>query len=231
MRMLPCPVTCLVVSFFNASVRKDIGINESYITFISLRLLIQKIEDSLSACTCHYDGVHLHRKLVDIAHELLAHVKERNKERNVKYHAGNRYVRRMKCDHDTAADSKENVNDITDIVDDRCKDISVCISLCAVFNETVINLVEFRGNLRLVIEYLNDLLSVHDLLNEAFGSRNCSLLSDEVLSRATADFARNKHHDDDSGDYYQRHPEAVIDHDDEDCENDNTCSDDGRQCH
>ena len=78
--MLPCPVTCRTLSFSDSTVFCDICINESYIAVICFRLFVEEIEDSLGTCTCHYDRIHLHRELVDVAHELLTSVKERNND-------------------------------------------------------------------------------------------------------------------------------------------------------
>ena len=229
--MLPCPVTCRTLSFGDSAVCSDVSVNESYVTVVCLRLLIEKSEDSLCACTCHYDGVHLHRELVDVTHELLTSVKERNDDVDSHRKSGEREVNNAEYGHETAAYCKENVNDVSDVADDGRQDVGISVSLAAVFCKSVIELVELSLDLVLVIEDLNDLLAVHDLLNIAFRGGNSLLLSDEVLSRTCADLTCCKHHCNDSEDHDKRHPDTVVEHDDEYGNNYNTGSQDRRQSH
>ena len=119
MGMLPCPVTCLVISLSDRAVRSDVCINERYIAVICLRLFIEKIEDPLGTCACHNDRIHLHRELVDIAHELLASVKERNDDIDAHRQSGEREIDNVQSCHDAACHSEENIDDVSDIVDDR----------------------------------------------------------------------------------------------------------------
>ena len=66
-----------------------------------------------------------------------------------------------------------------------------------------------------MIEDLNYLLAVHDLLDVTFGGSYCFLLSDEVLSRTCSYLACRKHHCNDADDHDKRHPETVVEHDEE----------------
>ena len=87
----------------------------------------------------------------------------------------------MQSCHDAACHSEENIDDVSDIVDDRSQDIRIGIGFAAVFGKTVIEFVELFSDLALVVKYLDDLLTVHYLLNVAFGSGNGFLLPDKVL--------------------------------------------------
>ena len=76
--MLPCPAACRTLCFSDCAVFCNSRVNESYITVVCFRLFIEERENSLRTGTCHYDRIHLHRELVDVTHELLTSVKERN---------------------------------------------------------------------------------------------------------------------------------------------------------
>ena len=82
-----------------------------------------------------------------------------------------------------------------------------------------------------MVKYLDDLLTVHYLLNVAFGSGNGFLLPDKVLGRTCADFACNEHHYNDSDDHYQSEPDAVTEHRNKYRDNDDTRSDNVRDGH
>ena len=231
MRMLPSPVTCLVVGLGYCAVGCDICIYERDVTVIGLRFLVKQGKDSLSAGTCHDDSIHLHRELVDVAHELLASVEERNDDVDSHGKSGERDIRYSQYGHKTAAYGKKDINDIAYIADDRSQDIRIGVRLAAVFGKSVIKLVEFLCYFSFVVKYLNDFLAVHDLLDKAFSGSYSLLLPDKVFRRTCADLACGKHHGNDAGDHDKGKPDAVIEHGNEHGDNDNACPDDIGDCH
>ena len=130
--MLPCPVTGVVISFSDLAVRCYLRIYQSDIAVIGLRLFVDEIEDPLCACACHYDSVHLHRQLVKVAHELLAHVEERDHDGDPERKSRDREVGRVREDHDAACCRQENIYDVADVVDYRSQDVRIGISLATV---------------------------------------------------------------------------------------------------
>ena len=73
-------------------------------------------------------------------------------------------------------------------------------------------MIELLTALVLVVEDLDDLLTVHHLLDIAFGSAESLLLADEVLGRAASYVLGHDHHDDHAGKEHERHPDAVVEH-------------------
>ena len=67
MRMFPCPHARSLLALCDVSVGIFFRIDESYITFVILRLLIDQVKDTLCTGKCHDDGVkllcHLHERL------------------------------------------------------------------------------------------------------------------------------------------------------------------------
>ena len=66
-----------------------------------------------------------------------------------------------------------------------------------------------------MVEYLDDLLAVHRLLDEAFCCSDSLLLPDEVLGGTCADLARDDDHENDAEAEDEGHPDAVVEHDEE----------------
>ena len=87
MRVAPRPVVCLMRDFGYGTVRGYFRIYKRYIAVVDLRLssISSKI---LRARTRHYNSIHLHCELIEVAHELLCHVEERHHYRYAESHSG-----------------------------------------------------------------------------------------------------------------------------------------------
>ena len=212
MGMLPCPVTRTIFSLCNLSVRICLAVNKSNISVVCLGLLVDKREYTLCTGAGHNDCIDLHCKLIDVTRELSGHVKERNQNGYIEYQTRDRKARSLEQDQEASYDSKNNVDDITDVAYDRSKYVRVCVSSPGILEQAVIDLIEFINGLGLVVKYLNDLLAVDHLLNITLSLTDSLLLLNEVLGRTSADDLRQIEHQDDTCHKNERHPYTVIQH-------------------
>jgi len=170
----------------------------------------------------HDDGVDLLGELIDVARELLGHVKKRYQNGDIKRLAGKTDVRKTNEQEHAAHQRKPNVEEIADVADDGAKHARVGVGTVAVFVEGVVEFVKFLDGALLVAENLDDLLAGHRFLNEALGLGDGLLLAQEELGAAAADALGDRNHQNDAEDQHERQPEAEVEHDGKYCQHDRT---------
>ena len=183
------------------------------VTLVRLGLLIEKIEDALCSRKSHDNGVDLMRNLIDVARELLCHVEERNDDADADGVSRKAEVVNTRDEKRTAADRDYNIEYVADVVEYRSESVCVFVGLLRFGKEPVVETVKIGLALFLVTENLDDLLSVHDLLDKAFNLAESRLLTEEILGRASADFLDKNGHQSHAADDHDGKPAAVIDHD------------------
>ena len=212
-RVLPCPFAGALCCLGQAAVRVLGDVYKSDIAVVCLGLLIHQGKDAPCTRTCHDDGVYLLGEGIDVAGELLCHIKERNKDSDIENLAGNTEVRST-CQQQYAADQrKHDIEDIAYVADDRTEDAGVGVRLEAVVTELVVYAVKVLNALRLVAEHLDDLLAIHHLLHKAFGIGNGALLFHEEARRAAAEALGNEEHKHYACKQHESHPYAEVQHD------------------
>ena len=112
------------------------GIDESYITFVILRLLIDQVKDTLCTGKCHDDGV-----------KLLCHLHERLCKALGKLQVGSHDT---KCDPPNSCNGKDPAENccqdklqVSDVSDYRSHHICKGICLCSTFKERLVEFVKF----------------------------------------------------------------------------------------
>ena len=221
-RMPPRPVSGALGALCDRAVRRDVRVDEGDIAVVGLGLFRYEREDTLGAGTGHDDGVYLLGELVDVAGELLGHVQERHEDAHAERCTGNADIRDV-CQQEHAADKRQSdVQDIADVADDGAEDVRVGVGAEAVVAECVVYLVEARKARIFVAEHLDDLLTVHHLLNIALGLGDGLLLAQEKARGTAADLLRNEDHCYYAEQQHQRHQDAVIQHDRKHAQHDRT---------
>ena len=212
-RVLPRPFAGALCCLGQAAVRVFGDVHESDVAVVCLGLLIHQGKDAPRARTCHDDGVYLLGEGIDVAGELLCHIKERNKDADAECHTGNADIRRARQQQHAADQRKHDIEDVTDVADDRAEDAGVGVRFEAVVAELVVYAVEVLNALLLMAEHLDDLLAVHHFLHEALGIGNRALLLHKVARRAAAEALCDEEHKHHACKQHERHPHAEVQHD------------------
>ena len=124
-------------------------------------------------------------------------------------------VRRFKQYQRAADQGDGRVENVAHVVDDGTQHVGVGIGLEVVVSQLFVDLFIFRAAAILMVKDLDDLLTVHDLLNEGLALADALLLAHKVFGRAAADLAADKQHAHDAQQHHQRKPEAVVEHDEQ----------------
>ncbi len=87
---------------------------------------------------------------------------------------------------------QKHIEYVADILDNRPKYIGVRMRLEAVIEKLLIELIKFLTAEIFMVEYLDDLLTVHHFLNKSLDLAERFLLTDEVLCRTAARASAHK---------------------------------------
>ena len=112
----------------------------------------------------------------------------------------------------TAHKRRRNVEDVTDIAHNRHENIRKAVSGGGVGTKLTVQRVEILDGLVLVTEDLNNLLSVHHLLNKALDLTKRLLLTDKEPCTVTAHHLCRQEHKEDADHNDHGHPYTVIQH-------------------
>ena len=225
-RMLPCPFTRVSIGLGHGSVRRDLGIDKGHIAVVRFGLLIHERENAVGSRHCHHDRVDLLGDLVDVPRELPRHGKKRHHDTHADHRIGfaeeNADARIIRAAHQKQApDHDDNdVEQISDVHDDRRQHIGVTVGAVGVLIELVVDAVEVFHRLAFVVEHLDHFLPVHYLLHVAFLGAHRFLHADKEPCGTAAELARNKEHQKYARNHDQRQPRAVPKHDEEHTDND-----------
>ena len=191
-------------------------------SFVAFRLLVQQIKDSASARNRHRNSVHLLRDLRNVCGKLLAHAEIRCNRRDGQGSGDgserdevlNRKVRNqtVRGDQQTTCKYSKDVKQISNIAHDRHEDVCKAVCLARVAEELIVELVKILLCRFLMAEDLDDLLTVHHFLDEAFCFAEGVLLADKVFCGLAADIFGGKRHADDAENDDEHQRQAVIDH-------------------
>ena len=227
-RVLPRPVAGVMVALGDRAVGGDVRVDERDEAIVCLGFFVDEGEDALRARARHDDGVDLLGELVDVARELLGHVKERDENGDIQRLAGKTHVRQPDEQQHAAHEREGDIEEVADVADDGAEDACVGVGAVAVFKEGVVDLVEFLNGALLVAEDLDDLLTGHRLLNIALGFGDGLLLAQKELGTAAADALGDDYHQNHAEHRNERQPYAEIEHDGKYGQHDRAGLDEGR---
>ena len=209
-RMLPRPDVGLFRGFNEFAVLVVLGVDESNVAVVYLRLLVHQLKDTLGTGKRHNDGVELLRNLRYRLGERLGQLQEGRDNADgdaVSDHAGQRQR--------TADNRHQNVQQVADVHHDRHEDVCEGIRACSVLAQLIVERIELLLALFLVAEHLDDLLAVDHFLDIAVDPAERLLLLEEVLRGLTAQFLYHLEHDAHAEQYEQRQPYIRHQHADE----------------
>ena len=121
-------------------------------------------------------------------------------------------VRRLLQDHDAADDRYNHVHDVADVAEGRHQHVAVDVRLLRGVKELLVVLDEFVLGVLLVVEYLDDLLAVHHLFDEAFFIRQRSLLILHEAARQPAELSGQEGHESAHDEDNEEEPHGVVEH-------------------
>ena len=105
------------------------------------------------------------------------------------------------------------IDEVSDVHDDRRKDIRKGVCLLRIVEKLVVDRVKPLFRLFLVAKDLDDLLSRHHLFNVPLGLADGRLLLPKILGGVAADLFHREQQERDAEEHHQRHPHAVVEHD------------------
>ena len=224
-RVLPRPLARALGALGDVAVFVDVRVDEGDVSVVLFRLFVEQFEDTARAREAHDDRVDLHGDLPDVQRELAGHVQE---GRNQADHGNGRgelvspaedgEVAHVEHDEQTGDDRRDDEHEVPDVHDGGHQNVAVGVRLVGRVAEFVVDLVELLFRLFLVAEYLDDLLTSHHLLDVTFGLTDDLLLADKVPRAAAADRLRHERHEHDAHENDEHQPQAVEEHDDEQCD-------------
>ena len=214
--MAPCPDPRALGALGYRSVIKELGIDKRNIALIGLGRLILQGKHARCTRKAHHDRADLLGEHIDVTRKLLGHVQEGNDNGNTEGHTRKREVLRPGCQEDAADRGDHGVQDVTDIGNDRAEDVGIAVRVGAGVAKPLVDLGKIVVAFLLMAEHLDDLLPVHHLLEKALGLGNRLLLCNKEARRATADLFGNKEHGHYPEEHHKRHRDTVIDHNEED---------------
>ena len=209
-RVLPRPDVGLFRGFSEFAVLIVLGVNESNVAVVYLRLLVHQLKDTLGTGKRHNDGVELLRDLRYRLGERLGQLQEGRDNADgdaVSDHAGQRQR--------AADDRDQNVQQVADVHHDRHEDVCEGIRARSILAQLIVERIELLLALFLVAEHLDDLLAVDHLLDIAVDPAERLLLLEEVLRGLTAQLLYHLEHDAHAKQYEQRQPYIRHQHADE----------------
>ena len=199
-RVFPRPQTGALPALGEAAVLLPLCVDEGYIAVVHLRLFIQQGKDALRTRQCHDDGVGLLRNLVDWLVEALVERQEGNQRADGQPEVA---VRRQQ----TADDRAKHVAQVAHRHGQRHDGIGDSVRAVCALAQSVVQLLEPFKVFLLMAENLDDLLTIHHLLDIAVDLAQVGLLLNEEASRVL-DALHGKHHrgrDHEQRDDEQRH--------------------------
>ena len=217
MRMFPCPHARSLLALCDVSVGIFFRIDESYITFVILRLLIDQVKDTLCTGKCHDDGV-----------KLLCHLHERLCKALGKLQVGSHDT---KCDSPNSCNGKDPAENccqdklqVSDVSDDRSHHVTVFVRLCRTLKKSLVQFVKFLFGFLFMVKNFDNTLSVHTLFDKTCHICEGHLLSNEVFSTLCTDLSCDKQHQKNDQNRQDREQRAQNQHG-------NKGNDNRKQCH
>ena len=188
MGVLPRPQSRALVGFGELAV-DPLGVDEGHVAVILLGRLVEHREDTLRARESHDNAVELLADLCDRLAEALVERQEADKaaERDSEEAAD-------RGREHAARDRAEYVADVAHLGVDRHENICEHIGVVGAVEKGVVELIELLNALFLVVENLDDLLTLHHLLDVAVLLAEVDLLREEILAALAADFLCYHHH-------------------------------------
>ena len=117
--MLPSPKVGACLAFDKIAVFIICRVDEGNVAFVALGLFVEKLEDTGCARERHRDRVDVLSRLVDVHTELTGHIEERSNDGDLKESAVDGVCDAALQKERTANEYDENVEDITDVAEDR----------------------------------------------------------------------------------------------------------------
>ena len=156
------------------------------------------------------------RHLVDVARELFCHVQERHHDADAQSQPRYAQVGGACQQQRTARYGHQHIQHVADIVEDGAQGVGVAVGFFRFLEQGVVEGVKGSLALLFVAEHLDDLLTVHHLLDEALSPAQGGLLAEEIPGRAAADLFDEQRHQRHARQHHQRQPQAVVHHNAED---------------
>ena len=212
-RPLAGPVPVAALALAHGTVLVDGAGHELDVALVLLGLLVDELEDALGAREAHDHGVHLVGYLADLVGELLGHVEERHAHGDGERQPRDGGVGDAEHQEDADGHGDDHVEQVAGVHEDGHERVGVGVGRAGGVLVLVVELVEGTLDLALVREHLDDLLAVHDLLDEALHGRHGALRAQEVPRRAARERLAEKRHDDRAAHHDERERQAVPEHD------------------
>ena len=222
MRVLPRPYASVLAAFGQHAVFLA-RVHERDVAVVRLGLFVNEVEDALRARKSHHDGVDLMRHLTNVARKLLGHIQKGDNDADAQRQPGNAEVGDAGKQQQAARHPDRRVEDVADVVENGAEGVGEFVGAFRLGKEIFVDAVKVGLAGFLVAEHLDDLLSVHDLLDIALLRAERLLLAHEVARRPAADFFGDDQHHAHARDDDQRQPYAVVEHDEQ-----HRADDDGR---
>ena len=186
-KMLPCPASCtflglnqLTILFFH--------IYQGHISVIYLRLLVQKVEDTLRSGKCHNNTVKLLAYLIDRLAEALV------KSKKTCQAAKSKSTHTIYCQH-AANNGTQHIADIPNLCTGRHQHVCKFIGIIRALKQLVIQLIKLLKAFFLMAEYLYNLLAFHHFLDVTIYNTKILLLLHEILAAESCKiFTCHQHH-------------------------------------
>ena len=213
MGMFPRPESGPFFALCQSTVFLFLRVYQCHIAVIRFRLLIQKVKDTGRSRKTHNNRVDLLGYLVDVARKLFRHIQKRNDDADPQHLSGKAHVGHVRQKKDSSGYSYDYIEDVAHIIEDGAQRIGVFVGCFRLMEQFFVDPVKIFLCLLFVAEYLDNLLSVHHLLHIAFHISQGFLLADEVTGGFATNLLCDKEHTDNSGNNYQGHPQAVVNHD------------------
>ena len=185
--MLPCPASCTLLGLNQITIL-FFHIYQSHISVIYLRLLVQKVEDTLRAGKCHNNTVKLLAYLVDRLAEALV------KSKKTCQAAKSKSTHTVYGQH-TANNSTQHIADISNLRTGRHQHICKFVGIICALKQLVIQLIKLLKAFFLMAEYLYNLLTFHHFLDVTIYNTKILLLLHEKLTTKSCKILTCHQHD------------------------------------
>src|SRR5699024_8877374 len=179
MRMLPCPHTSSLFALDHIAVCILADIDQCHISFVHFRLFIHHREDPLRAGKRHDNGV-----------KLLCHLHERLGKALCKLKVGSHNTKGDAThSHDGQESSKYRRKyklQVSNVSDNRSHHVCKGICVCSTVIKFLIQLIKLFFRYALMVENLDDTLSVHPLFHKPGNICDGNLLFQEIFSTVSS---------------------------------------------
>ena len=186
-----------------AAVSILLGVYQSDIPLIRLRLLVQQSKDAVRTRKAHDHHVYLVGHLADGAGKLFCHVQERYHDADAECHAGNAdigYICQQQC---TAYQGYYYIHYVADIAQQRHQNVGKAVAVAGIEEDLAVYFIKVGFGLLLMAEHLDHLLASHHLFHKCLGLSQRNLLAQEIFRRTVGNGSGCKHHADDANHYDQ----------------------------